>query len=567
LPPSFGRLAARHESGNDRGRFNRGWDHSVSAQVRMTARRARLGRRLATALLGLAALGGGLAACAMRDLPIVGISEPRAPGEFSTSAAKHVFATGLDNIDKVYIEPVQISAVALHGLQAVSSVDPAFRVDRIGDSVKVTEGTLVAASFVAPADHDSDGWAAVLAGALEAGRSKSEKLRAASVETLYQTVFEGSLHDLDRFSRYAGASAAQDNRASRDGFGGVGIEVRVADNVARVAAVIPDTPAAHGGLLAGDNITQVDATPLVGMDERAVISIMRGPEGTDVTLTVVREAKPPFQVTLRRAKIVAPTITYRREGDDIAYFQISGFNGRTAETLRALVLRAKSEIGRKLRGVVLDLRNNPGGYLDQGIGVADLFLDSGRILTTRGRHPDSLQVFDATKGDIIDGLPIALLMNGGSASSSEIVAAALQDLGRAVVIGSSSYGKGTVQVVIQMPNNGELTLTWAKLYAPSGYALQRLGVIPNVCTSRPAATAAKSIADLRAGTTDPVAPLSARRTADGMSERDQLALAATCPTQTSAKGDDIDLAVARGVLSDPALIARSLHGSSVAAAR
>jgi len=538
----------------------------VRVLVGATARWLDCGRRLAAALL-LTLIGAGLGSCAMRDLPVVGYTDPRPPGEFSPSAAKQMFSTGLDNIDKVYLEPTLVSTVALHGLQALSSVDPEFRAERTGDTVKVTEGIKLAASYVAPADHDSDGWAAVLAGAIEAGRSQSDKLRSASVESLYQTVFDGSLHDLDRFSRYNGASSAQDNRASRDGFGGVGIEVSVADAVARVAAVIPDTPAARGGLLAGDIITKVDATPITGMTERAVISMMRGPEGTEVTLTVARESVPPFPVTLRRTKIIAPTITYRREPNDVAYFQISGFNGRTAETLHAMVTRAKSEIGPKLRGAVLDLRNNPGGYLDQGIGVADLFLTSGRILTTRGRHPDSLQVFDATKGDVLDGLPIVLLINGGSASSSEIVAAALQDLGRAIVIGSSSYGKGTVQVVVPMPNDGELTITWAKLYAPSGYALQRLGVIPNICTSLPQASVAKSIADLRGGVIDPVAPVFERRKVDGSSERDQLALAATCPTQTAARNQDVDLELARAVLADPVLIGRSLHGSTVAAAR
>jgi carboxyl-terminal processing protease len=538
----------------------------VQGRVRVTAWWREWQCGLVTALLAVM-IGAGLASCAMRDLPVVGYTEPAAPGEFSPSAAKQVFSTGLDNIDKVYIEPVQVSTVALHGLQALSSVDSEFHAERTGDTVKVTEGVKVTASFVAPADHDSDGWAAVLTGAIEAGRASSDRLRGATVESLYQTVFDGSLHDLDRFSRYAGANSAQDNRASRDGFGGVGIEVHMTDDIARVAAVIPDTPAARGGLLAGDVIIKIDASPTAGMTERAVISMMRGLEGTEVTLMVARAAQPPFPVTLRRAKIIAPTITYRREANDIAYFQISSFNGRTAESLRLMVLRAKTEIGPKLRGAVLDLRNNPGGYLDQGIGVADLFLTSGRILTTRGRHPDSLQVFDATKGDVLDGLPLVLLINGGSASSSEIVAAALQDLGRAVVIGSSSYGKGTVQVVVPMPNDGELTITWAKLYAPSGYALQRLGVIPNICTSGPQASAAKSIADLRGGVIDPVAPVFERRKVDASSERDQLALAATCPTQTATRSEDVDLEVARAVLADPVLIGRSLRGSTVAVAR
>jgi carboxyl-terminal processing protease len=507
----------------------------------------------------------GAAGCALRDLPIVGYTEPRPPGSFDASGAKDLFADGLDDIDRFYIEPVQVSAVALNGLGALSTVDSEFRVARAGDSVRATEGTAPAASFIAPSDHDSAGWAAVIAGVLDAGRQKSEKLRASTPEALYQVVFDGTLHDLDRFSRYTGAKAARDSRANRDGFGGIGIEVGFDDGVTRIKNVLPNTPAAKAHLVVGDQITQVDQLPVAGMTEEAVISMMRGAEGTNVTLMIVREGTPPFALTLRRAPIVPPTITYRREPGDIAYFGISSFNIQTATALDAQVERAKAEIGPQLKGVILDLRNNPGGYLDQGIDVARLFVSSGRILTTHGRHPDSEQQFDARESDILHGLPLAVLINGGSASSAEIVAAALQDLGRAVVIGSSSYGKGTVQDVLRMPNGGELILTWAKLYAPSGYALQRFGVIPNICTSDHAATATKTVADLRAGRLDPTAPLSARRIADTLNETDQLAFAHTCPSQSSARNADVDLEVARSVLSDPALVGRSLHGPSVAA--
>ncbi|MBI3517367.1 MAG: S41 family peptidase [Proteobacteria bacterium] len=527
----------------------------------MTTRWRGFGLAMAALVMAL----GGMAGCAMRDLPIVGGSEPRQPGEYSTNAARHIFATGLENIDRMYIDPVLVSTIALHGMQALSSLDPEVKVERNGDTVRLTAGPKLAASYIAPADHDSSGWAAVVAGALGAGRESSEKLRATTVENLYQTVFDGAMHDLDRFSRYVGRSSARDSRASRDGFGGIGIEPRIEEGVVRIGAVLPETPAAKGGLQVGDRITHVDGTALVGMSDRAVIALMRGPEGTDVTLTVARNVQPPFALTLRRARIVPATITYRREAGDIAYFHITGFNTQTSDALRVMVARAKTEIGRNLRGVVLDLRDNPGGYLDQGVGVARLFVNNGRVLTTRGRHPDSEQIFDANQTDILNGLPMVVLINGGSASSAEIVAAALQDLDRAVLIGSSSYGKGTVQHLTTLPNEGELLLTWARLYAPSNYALQRLGVIPNICTSGQSASAAKSIEDLRIGRLDPIAPVSARRGADGLSETAQVALAATCPARTGV--NDADLEVARAMLTDPALIRRFPHGSSVAVAR
>jgi carboxyl-terminal processing protease len=217
---------------------------------------------------------------------------------------------------------------------------------------------------------------------------------------------------------------------------------------------------------------------------------------------------------------------------------------------------------------VLDLRNNPGGLLDQGISVADMFLPGGRILTTKGRHPESIQHFDATGDDMTGGVPMAVLINGGSASASEIVAAALQDLGRAVVVGSGSYGKGTVQTILPLPNQGELTLTWARFYAPSGYAIHRLGVLPTVCTASKEIDPQHELDDLRAGRFDPVKAIAARRGAGALSETAQLALAATCPHEVrSASEPDLDLSVALRMLRDPDLMQRSIRGVNLAAAR
>jgi carboxyl-terminal processing protease len=537
----------------------------------VTTKRGHGRRLIAAALVLITVAAGGLVGCSFQDLPLVGGPEPRTPGEFSNGAARQVFNTAFESIDRLYIDPVPLPTVALHGMQALSSLDPEFRVERIGADIRISGGAKPPETYQAPSDHDSSGWASVIAGTLESGRVRSEKLRVATVENLYQAVFDGSLHDLDKFSRYAGTSAAGENRAARDGFGGIGAEVKLIDEQARIGNVIADTPAASGGLRSGDVITHVDGMPIAGIAERAIISMIRGPEGTEVKLTVQRDKTPPFVIALRRAMIIAPTVTYRREAGDVAYFHVTGFNSHTTETLRAFVIRAKGEIGTKLKGVVLDLRNNPGGLLHQGVEVADLFINAGRILTTRGRHPESLQAFDARDGDILNGLPMVVLINGGSASSAEIVAAALQDLDRAVLIGSSSYGKGTVQTLVRMPNDGELTLTWAKLYSPSGYALQRLGVVPNLCTSGKAVNAKRTIDDVRQGRLDLVAPVTARRSAEGQNEIAQLAFAQTCPTKTGAQAnassDDPDLEIARAMLADPAVIRRWPRGSSIAVAR
>jgi carboxyl-terminal processing protease len=331
--------------------------------------------------------------------------------------------------------------------------------------------------------------------------------------------------------------------------------------------VLPGTPAEKVGIKGGDEIIVIDGKSIEGQPDNAIVPMLRGPVGSTVQLTLRRSGSATFSVTAERAYLYEPTVDYRREAGNIGYFKITGFNRHTSETLERLVRQARSEIGPGMKGIVLDLRNNPGGLLDQGVAVADMFLNAGRILTTRGRHPDSLQRFDVTGSDIASGLPMVVLINGRSASSSEIVAAALQDLGRAVLVGSSSYGKGTVQTVFTLPNDGELTVTWAKLYAPSGYALHHLGVIPNVCTSTSAQDPVKPINDIKHGDFDPIKVIQTRRRADGLSEGAQLALSQVCPQRTEDTAEhDTDMEVALKLFTEPALMRRSLPPLNVAAA-
>lgn len=270
-----------------------------------------------------------------------------------------------------------------------------------------------------------------------------------------------------------------------------------------------------------------------------IIQRLRGPVGSNLSLTL---ARPDGIVTIAvtRAHIVPETVVYERRGP-VGYFRLYSFNQNTTRTLIQAVRRAKQELGPELAGLVLDLRDNPGGLLDQAVEVSDLFMNSGRIVTTLGRHPDSHQRFDATEGDIVDGLPIVVLVNGSSASASEIVAAALQDSGRAVVAGTTSFGKGTVQTVIRMPNQGELTLTWARFHAPSGYAIHHLGVLPSVCTAEGDAADAILMA-LKNGRVSPL-PIALRNSA---SPEDQPALdrlRAVCPARKTDETVDVDVAV------------------------
>jgi carboxyl-terminal processing protease len=265
------------------------------------------------------------------------------------------------------------------------------------------------------------------------------------------------------------------------------------------------------------------------------------------------------EIGVKRAHIVPRTVTYRREGH-AAYLRVSGFNQRTAPSLREAVKRAKADMGADLAGYVLDLRDNPGGLLDQAVTVADVFLAKGRVVSTHGRHPDSHQYFDAEPGGPAEERPVIVLINADSASASEIVAAALKDSGRGLVVGSTSYGKGTVQTVLRLPNDGELTLTWARFLAPAGYALSKRGVIPNVCTTRAdASDVGELLHAVRRGRLAPARqprPAVAGGEGTGTVARD--AALEACPADGRRNARDVELA--RRVLSDQDLYAAAMAG-------
>jgi carboxyl-terminal processing protease len=290
---------------------------------------------------------------------------------------------------------------------------------------------------------------------------------------------------------------------------------------------------------------------------------LRGTAGSRVVITLARPGQPaPISKTVARAYISVPTVSVSRDAN-VGIIRISSFNQHTTESLRAEFAKLRSEMRGTMQGVILDMRGNPGGLLDQSVAVADSFMNNGRIVATRGRNPGSFQEFEATSGDITAGLPIIVVMNGGSASAAEIVAAALQDSGRAIVVGTSSFGKGTVQTVLRLPNDGELTLTWARLITPGGYILHEHGVVPNVCTSGTAdddqAVAAIIRKTASAGASDTLARIS-------LDEQGWSRLRGTCPTRT---GDRVaDVTAAKRLIGDPNLYAHVIHAepASIAAA-
>jgi carboxyl-terminal processing protease len=301
---------------------------------------------------------------------------------------------------------------------------------------------------------------------------------------LIASAINGILGALDPHSSYMDAKSYSNMRATVSGqFGGLGIQVNMEDGLLKVVFPIDDTPAARAGILAGDIITQVDGTPTKGLTVSQVVEKVRGAPGTEVRLEIMRkEQAAPFNLTLTREIIKVSTVRQQAEGDDVGYLRLTQFNGQTADELnRAIQALAAKIPAQQFKGHILDLRNNPGGLLDQAVRVAGAFLTGGEIVSIRGRDPDQVHRFNAVPSDIIDGKPLIVLINGGSASASEIVAGALQDRKRATIIGSRTFGKASVQTIIPLgQGNGALRLTTARYYTPSGRSIQAQGIAPDI---------------------------------------------------------------------------------------
>jgi carboxyl-terminal processing protease len=303
---------------------------------------------------------------------------------------------------------------------------------------------------------------------------------------LIDAAIEGMVSNLDPHSSYMNAKEYSDMQIQTKGeFAGVGLEVTMEDGLVKVVTPIDDTPAARAGIKPGDYIAAIDNSPIQGLALNEAIDKMRGSPGSKILLTMLRTGqKKPFDITLQRAIIEVDKTKWHREGD-VAYIRLAGFNEQTAEGVERGVAELKKQIGPGLKGYVIDLRNNPGGLLDQAVQVSDDFLTGGQVVSTRGRNPDDNSSYSAHGGDIAAGKPVIVLVNGGTASASEIVAGALQDNHRAKVLGMTSFGKGSVQTVIPLgEGGGALRLTTARYYTPSGHSIQAQGITPDVAVAQ-----------------------------------------------------------------------------------
>lgn len=422
-------------------------------------------------------------------------SSDQIPQSAGLDRARDVFGVGYDGLSDYYIDRLDMRKLTLHGLNGLKTIDPAFGFTADDRQITLTHGKSDARRIQLPGGDDPHRWARFTSDVVAESRVHFAALKDASSEAIYKAVFEAELADLDAFSRYSSADSARQSRASREGFGGIGVTLKIDETGVSISSVMPETPASRAGLRDGDKIVAAEGITLSGMSSPDVLDKLRGPIDSTLKLVIERDGKKK-EVALKRSRIVPATVLVKHEGG-AAHVRVTGFNQRTAKQVEEAVDTAIKNHGPGLKGMILDLRGNPGGLLDQAVYVADLFLNEGTILATEGRHPRAKQSYRATNGDITHGLPMVVLINGGSASAAEIVAAALQDNHRAVVIGSTSYGKGSVQTVMRLPNDGEMTITWARMQGPSGQHWNRIGVLPSVCTSHHNGDPAALIADLR----------------------------------------------------------------------
>ena len=471
----------------------------------------------------------------------------------------HVLKFGFSEIrDRALDEPL-IDTLFIRSLEGLATIDPSIGVGVEDRTLQLTyaDSPLPGGSKLETGSPDA--WVRATLTAVLTLRQVSAPLKAADSETIYRALFPPALKALDPYSRYAGRDEAIRSRLIRDGVIGLGVRVISAANGVSIQSIVRNGPAEKAGLKLDDIITHVDGIELANRSIEDSRQRLEGKADTVVQLTVRRLESPVlFSATVRRDLVIPETVAARMI-DGVLEIRIRNFNQRTADAVEKSILAARSE--GPIKGIVLDLRSDPGGLLDQAVDLADLFLDSGTIIALRGRHPGSQQFYAARGGDIAGGAPMAVVIDGRAASAAEIVAVALQDNRRAAVVGTVSLGKGTVQTVVRLPNQGELVLTWSRAYTPRGAGLHGLGVLPDVCMSGAEATLADTVGRIFRSEGNLQGYLLDGWRSPPAEPHDLDVLRAACPPE--ARPDRvIDIEVARRLVLDPVLLAQALQGGA-----
>ena len=458
-----------------------------------------------------------------------------------------VEAEAIDFILPRTLEPVSAAQLAVWGLNGLASIDPTISVTTKDGSLRLMMGGRTTLDIPLP-PSDPISWAEASGRVVAAAYLNSTPLRQASPQTVTKVLFDQMLAHLDPWSRYVPPIEAFGDRDRRVGHAGIGVTLTQRGRQVVVRNVIIASPGAQAGVVPGDIIQWVDGRTVAGRDHTIAAAMMNGPEGTDLRIGWLSIDGSTRGATLTRVLIPPETVFPRRLGN-VLVIQITGFSQTTDRNVD-VVVRNGLRSGRPISGIVLDLRGNRGGVLRAAVATADIFLPGGVVVRSSGRAPDANRVWPSLDGELAQGVRMTVLVDGGTASAAEVLAAALADRGRAVVIGSSTFGKGVVQTIDALPDGGELFLTWSRLLAPRGWPIQSLGVLPQICTSQGNEALRRQLAALAAGYAEMAPALQAHRGARAPVTPDQIvAIRGQCP---AADPRETDLAVAVALVENAA---------------
>ncbi len=434
----------------------------------------------------------GLLALLIWALPCVG----HAAEEFDQKTAASVFSAALAFITPRTLEPEGVPQLTIWGLRGLMALDPSFSAELRDNQLLVRQAAKPILNAPLPDAANAEAWGVLAADASAAAFAVSQPVRDAGTQGVIRSFFDELFNHLDPYSRYVPPGAADTERDRRSGEAGLGIGLSRTRAGVVVRAVVPGSPADDAGLRPGDRIQSVDEHVIRGEDAATVEGWVRGTEGSTVLLTWRTRGRPHTE-TIERALVPPQTVTAERLGD-VVLIRISGFSSETDDQFTAALEAGIT--GHKVRGIVVDLRGNRGGLLREAVAAVDEVLTTGIAVTTAGRNPQSSRVWQSGNGDDeAKGRPIVVLVDGRTASAAEIMAAALEDNGRAVVVGSATLGKGLVQTIAPLPDGGELFVTWSRVLAPGGWPIQGLGIMPQVCTSLGQDSLRAQLASLLAG--------------------------------------------------------------------
>ncbi len=475
---------------------------------------------------------------------------PRARGDFQVQLAASVMGVALAFIAPRALEPVTVQQLALWGLAGPGSLDGTLSTDVRDGAVVLLQNDRVVYRRALPPDSTPEAWGVVAAAVMNAAAGLSAPVRDAGMSGLLSAFFDELFNHLDPYSRYVPPDAADVDRARRSGEAGAGLVLRRSGAGFTVAEVSEGGPAATAGIRVGDQVVAIDDVPTAGEELDTVQGWLLGDDGSALTLTIRSRGGRPRTLELARA-VVVPETVFTSRANGLLVIRLSSFNRDTDQRLAQELTR---NVGNPaVKGIVLDLRGNRGGLLRQAVSATDLLLQQGIVATTAGRNPQAAHEWRAGSGDVTGGRPIVVLVDGRSASAAEIMAAALADQGRAVVVGSSTLGKGLVQTIANLPDGGELFVSWSRVLAPRGWPLQGLGVLPQVCTSMGQDAAMQQLAALDRGTQPMAAALARHRAARApLPAAEVLALRNACP---ASEARDADLVAARYLVTHPAAYA------------